>query len=233
VKRAPSTDLLQALVGLGLALAAFSLTFGGPRTRFWQRMTCTGALLGGLAIAADPKAHRPRLAARDLLQGLLSAGGLYLIFQLGDRLARRLLPSGAGEINDIYALRALRPRLELAVRLGAIIGPAEELFWRGYLQRRLERRFGRWPGAALTVLSYASVHLAARNLTLPLLGHPRPPRPLDARPDRQPRHLGHLDLPRRPHPAPADLRRLNKIQLRGLLPTASGLGPPTIGISRS
>jgi membrane protease YdiL (CAAX protease family) len=158
--------LLQSLVGLGLAVAAFGLTFGGPRAKFWTRMTCTGALLGGLAIAADPEARRPRLAPRDLLQGLLSAAGLYLIFQVADRLVRRLLPSGAGEINQIYALRNLRPRLELAARLGTIIGPAEELFWRGYLQRRLERRFGPWAGAALTVLAYASVHVSARNLTL-------------------------------------------------------------------
>ena len=30
-----------------------------------------------------------------------------------------------------------------------MIGPAEELFWRGLIQAALMRRFGRWRGAAL------------------------------------------------------------------------------------
>jgi membrane protease YdiL (CAAX protease family) len=151
---------------MGLATVAFSLTFGGPPARFWQRMTRTGLVLGALALAADEDLRRPRLAARDVLQGVLSAGGLYVIFRVGDRLARRRLRQGAAEIDRIYALRSLRPPVELAARLGAIIGPAEELFWRGYLQRRLQRRFGRWRGAALAAGAYGGVHLAAHNFTL-------------------------------------------------------------------
>jgi len=44
-------------LGIGAAFAAFGLTFRGPRARFWDRMTATGLVLGGLALAA-PEAIR-------------------------------------------------------------------------------------------------------------------------------------------------------------------------------
>jgi hypothetical protein len=157
-----------ALLGLALGLAAvlFGLTFAGPRRRFWQRMTGTGLALGGLALAIDPDLRRPRFGWRELSLGVGSAGLLYGVFQLGDRLAGRLLPSGAFDIRSIYQLNRLRHPAELAVRLSLIIAPAEELFWRGLVQRQLMARLGRLLGALLATAAYAGVHLPSRNLTL-------------------------------------------------------------------
>jgi uncharacterized protein len=161
-----SRDLTESLLGVGLAAVAFSLTFGGPRSRFWQRMSYTGLTLGGLALVGERRLRSLQVRSSDVVNGLLSAAGLYVVFQGGDRFARRLLPSGGREIESIYALQHLRPRAELAARLGLIIGPAEELFWRGFLQRRLQRSFGPWRGALAASAAYAGVHLAARNVTL-------------------------------------------------------------------
>lgn len=156
----------DVLGGLAVAAACFVRTFGGARSSFWRHMTQTGAILGGLAVLSTPELRRPRLGWRDLLGGLASAGGLYLVFQVGDRLARIILPRGAREVDDIYALRTLGPWPELALRLALVIGPAEELFWRGFLQRRLARRLGAWPAAAVETACYGGVHVASRNLTL-------------------------------------------------------------------
>ena len=153
-------------IGLALAFVSFALTFRGPRSRFWQRMTRTGLTLGNLALVAEPDLRRTSFSLRDLVSGLASAGLLYGIFQLGDRLARWLLPKGGPEINAIYSLEQLRPRLELAARLAFIIGPAEELFWRGLVQTRLARRFGLLQGYGLGVAAYGGVHLVTGNLTL-------------------------------------------------------------------
>ncbi len=160
--------LPDPVVGLGLALAFvfFGLTFRGPRKQFWQRMTYTGLTLGSLSLAAEPRLRRTRFGLRDLLIGLGSAGVLYAVFQIGDRLARWILPKGGAEISSIYGLESLRPRNELAARLALIIGPAEELFWRGLVQERLMRKFGRLPGLALGVSAYGGAHLVTGNLTL-------------------------------------------------------------------
>src|SRR5207237_978569 len=66
----------------------------------------------------------------------------------------------------IYALRTLRPRGEIAARLATIVGPAEELFWRGLVQAALMRRLGRWRGAIAATLAYGGVHVVTGNFTL-------------------------------------------------------------------
>jgi membrane protease YdiL (CAAX protease family) len=98
--------------------------------------------------------------------GIGSAGLLYGLFSLGDRMARSILPRGGQQIEQIYALKRLRPRGELMTRLALIIAPAEELFWRGLVQHDLMKRYGRFVGTMLGISAYGGVHLASGNLTL-------------------------------------------------------------------
>ena len=155
-----------AKLGLLIAYPAFALTFRGPRDRFWDRMTTTGAILGALAIAGDRSLQRPKLRARDVMFGLGIAAGLYGIFQVGDRMARKILPAGDENIGDIYKLRELRPKDEIALRLAAVVGPAEELFWRGLLQRSIARRWGGVPAAVGATAAYGGAHLITGNPAL-------------------------------------------------------------------
>ncbi|HEV8536221.1 MAG TPA: tetratricopeptide repeat protein [Candidatus Limnocylindria bacterium] len=143
---------------MAVAYAAFGLTFRGPRARFWDRMTTTGLALGGLALSADRDARRARIGPREVALGLAIAAGLYGIFRAGDSVARRVMPRGGEEIGDIYALRSLRPKGELAARLAFVIGPAEELFWRGFVQRRA--------GFVATTALYGGAHVVTENATL-------------------------------------------------------------------
>ena len=129
-------------------------------------MTATGTVLGTLAVAAEPSLQRPRIRTRDIVVGLGVAAGLYAIFQVGDRIARKVLPSGEENIGDIYQLRELRPRGEIALRLAAIVGPAEELFWRGLLQRSIARSLGEVPAAAASTLAYGGAHVVTGNPAL-------------------------------------------------------------------
>ena len=157
---------LALAVGLAAAGVAFASTFRGPRDQFWTRMTRTGLSLGSLAVIASPAVRRVRFRTWQVPAGLASAGILYLTFKAGDRFARRFVPGGEAEIQDIYALRTLRPRGEIATRLALIVGPAEELFWRGLVQEGLMAQFGRWPGAALAAVAYGGVHVTSGNFTL-------------------------------------------------------------------
>jgi membrane protease YdiL (CAAX protease family) len=157
---------MLAKLGVAVAYVAFALTFRGPKSRFWQRMTGTGALLGTIAVAGDRSFRRPGLRPRDVGLGLGIAGCLYGIFQIGDRAVRLMLPSGDKNIAEIYELRSLRPKAEIAVRLAGVIGPAEELFWRGLLQRSIERRYGTAQGIALATVAYGGAHLVTRNSAL-------------------------------------------------------------------
>lgn len=141
-----------------MAFGLFALTFRGERARFWERMTLTGFVLGNMALANETDLRKIKFRERDIALGLLSAAGLYGIFRVGDRMARAIMPKGEGEIRDIYALRTQAPQREIAGRLAAVIGPAEELFWRGFVQRRA--------GAVGAAAAYGGAHLVTGNTTL-------------------------------------------------------------------
>lgn len=156
------------LIGFGTALAGFLflLTFRGPRKRFWDRMTGTGIILGSLALAAQPKLRKTRIGLKELLLGTSSAALLYGIFHLGDRITRRIIPGGGKQIDDIYSLNKLRSRNELMLRMGLVVGPTEEFFWRGFLQDGLMQQFGRIRGTLLGIAAYGGAHIVSGSFTL-------------------------------------------------------------------
>lgn len=129
-------------------------------------MPLVAGSLGLYAAIARPELRRTSTTALDVVTALASAVGLYGIFQVGDRLARIILPRGTEEIGKIYQLRDQAPGWLIAMLLAGIIAPCEELFWRGLVQNRLASRFGRFRGAALAAAVYGGVHLGSGNLTL-------------------------------------------------------------------
>jgi len=122
--------------------------------------------LGAYALLREPALRLERPRGRDLAIGFGSAAALYGIFRLGDPMARRIMPGGAGEIAGIYALRTASSRPAIAAALVLVIGPGEELFWRGLIQHTLQRKFGRLRGMLMTSSFYGGVHLVSKNLTL-------------------------------------------------------------------
>lgn len=129
-------------------------------------MTMGAGSLGLYALGARPELRKQWPRSRDVVPGLASATGLYFLFQVGDRLARRVMPSGEEDIAGVYELRNSAPGPLIALLLAGDIGPSEELFWRGLVQEGLMRRFGRVRGAAATAVTYGLVHVVTGNLTL-------------------------------------------------------------------
>jgi uncharacterized protein len=129
-------------------------------------MTVGVGSLGVYALATEPTLRRERIRWRDFVTGVGSAAALYGIFQIGDRMARRIMPAGDREIASIYRLRTGAPRPAIAAALALIIGPGEELFWRGLVQGNLQRKFGRVRGTLIASSIYGAIHLVSENLTL-------------------------------------------------------------------
>jgi len=174
---APALPLpaVAALVALAAALLTplFRLQRLGPLD-FWWWMSATVGLLVALAYAADRGARRAladdlRAGWRwKLLLGLLSAAALYAIFWAGNLFARRLLPFAADGIAAVYGFKHGASVARMALLIGLLIGPGEEFFWRGWLQRALGGRWGPTAGWLLATALYAGVHLAAGNPMLVL-----------------------------------------------------------------
>lgn len=69
-------------------------------------------------------------------------------------------------INSIYAIRSEQNLWVIALLLAFVIAPAEEIFWRGFLQRRLSHRYGVIFGFILATLGYVLVHVWSFNFML-------------------------------------------------------------------
>ena len=154
--------------GLGMAGVVWTSAFRGRPRDFWPKMAIGVGTLGAFALAANPalRSARQRPRPRDLALGLGTAAALYGVFRLGDRFARRVMPTGAADIDEVYARRRTAPRWFIASALALLIAPGEELFWRGLVNGFLMQRLGRTAGSALGAVIYGGIHLITGNLTL-------------------------------------------------------------------
>lgn len=131
--------LLQCAVAAGIALLASGLSPEPLRARLALRRPALGP--GALALAC---------------LGLLLTGAMVqeLVAVLG-------IPVTGALAHFTRAVQGLSPA-QLAVALavgGGIVPIGEELFFRGYVQSRLCRRWGAWPGIAFTALAFGAAHL--------------------------------------------------------------------------
>jgi membrane protease YdiL (CAAX protease family) len=103
---------------------------------------------------------------KKAILGLVFALILFMIFYFGNYLLG-ILYSGAGvEIKRVYDFKQNASDLRILILMLLIIGPGEELFWRGFVQRRLEIKKGKKSGLVLATALYTVVHIFTDNIIL-------------------------------------------------------------------
>ena len=70
------------------------------------------------------------------------------------------------QVDMIYGIKSGISPVLLSFILVFLIGPAEEIFWRGYVQRTLSEKTGKNAGFVLASLIYAGVHVPSCNFML-------------------------------------------------------------------
>jgi uncharacterized protein len=152
---------VKELGGLLLAVAGWSFTFGFSWGNFWIKI--------GIAVfcvtAYSLIWQRPvlRLSWKSLGLGLLSAALLYGVFFIGNALAPYVVSGAHGQVAGIYGLGERSSRVWIFLLLLLVTGPGEEIFWRGFLQDRLMKRWGPLWGFVAATTAYSSVHLFSLN----------------------------------------------------------------------
>jgi hypothetical protein len=141
---------------------------------FWWGISGIIAVLVGFTMAVD-KSYKVILSAdlrssliSKMISGALSAGVLYFIFSVGGLASKELFSFAAGDISRIYGFSEGTPVGRIVLLIFLIIGPGEELFWRGYLQRAWQEALGGKAGWLLTSALYALVHAGSGNAFLVL-----------------------------------------------------------------
>lgn len=163
---------LRATLALCAVASAFWFVMFSPWTKglvnFWAAMLCSTIVLGGAALWLGRAERKEVYAFRPvhLLVGLGAVGFLYAFFWVGQLVATAILPFAAGQIENVYATKSQAPPWLIGVLLLGWIGPAEEIFWRGFAQFHLMRRYGRLRGYLLTTAVYTFVHIWSGNFML-------------------------------------------------------------------
>jgi membrane protease YdiL (CAAX protease family) len=150
-----------------LAAGLWFITFALDWSSFWVKISLSAALLAVLSTILRPLRREDfRFTGRAVFLGVLSAAALYFIFWAGKTLSTALFDFAGQQISGIYHKGTGTPLPTIALLLFCVTGPSEEIFWRGYLQRSLMDRYGRWPGWAAATAIYAGVHIWSFNFML-------------------------------------------------------------------
>ena len=151
---------------------------------FWYAMTASALILTALAVSFGG-VRWPKLSLRGWLWtvvgGTAIAVMLWGVFWLGDKLSQWMYAFARPQVDLIYGMKDGARGWLILLLLLFIIGPAEELFWRGYVQRAfctlLASRYRRMPRAlvnrrsrngafVITTVIYTLVHLPSMNFML-------------------------------------------------------------------
>lgn len=150
-----------------LAFGFWCISFYLNPFNFWWEMSTSVFILGGISLLLWRDFSQLRgWNLRNVLLGISSALTLYGIFWLGNFLVTRLFSFTEGEIAAIYSNSQSAPLPVIGALLVTVIGPGEEIFWRGTIQKEFGNYFGRSAGLIMGAVVYSLVHVWALNLIL-------------------------------------------------------------------
>lgn len=156
-------------IGLLVAFVAWFWMFS-PWTAeifpLWPSMALVSVVL--LLIAAPWRSRGEASGGwgRQLLLGVAIAALLWGVFWVGDRVSSWLFDFARPQVEAVYSMRGGMPSWLVALQLLLLTGPAEELFWRGYVQRTLSMRWNANWGFVVATVLYTLIHLFSFNFML-------------------------------------------------------------------
>ncbi|MCX8110966.1 MAG: CPBP family intramembrane metalloprotease [Syntrophorhabdaceae bacterium] len=170
------TSVIKALpivLSIVLAFTLWYLTFIVRPFNFWFMMTFNTVILSAISFLCGGMAFRwKEWNLKNILLGIALAAILYGIFWLGHHILiwlnniTGIMPERAKNLQSIYANREIISPSLIALLLFFPIGFGEEIFWRGYIQRSMEDRWGKPIAFIITTILYTGVHIPTANPVL-------------------------------------------------------------------
>lgn len=138
-----------------------------PHVNFWWMMTGSACILSGFATLFNPGWwKRLNFTPKQLFWGVAIAVALWGVFWIGDKLSQLMFDFARPQVDTIYGMKEGESPWLLTALMLFLIGPAEEIFWRGYVQEKLSLRWNANIGFIVTTAIYALVHAGSCNFML-------------------------------------------------------------------
>lgn len=165
--RTEAENLTPVLWSVAAAFVLWYLAFLPDFGNFWLKISGSALALGAFALWQGPgPSSWGRPDAKEILWGLALAAALYFIFYMGFLLTSQLFSFAGREVHGIYARGDGTPTWLICLTILLVTGPCEEIFWRGFVQRRLGEKLGKWGGYVAATLCYCGVHISTGNFML-------------------------------------------------------------------
>ena len=159
--------LLLTLVVAAILWAVMFTPWTAPHVNFWWTMTASACVLSLMATLFAPGWWRNvRITPREVVLGVAIAAALWGVFWVGDKLSQLMFDFARPQVDTIYGMKEGESPWLLTALMLFLIGPAEEIYWRGYVQKSLSARWNPNIGFAVTTLIYALVHAGSLNFML-------------------------------------------------------------------
>jgi membrane protease YdiL (CAAX protease family) len=154
--------MLNLVLPYAVAAVAFWVIFSlKPLGNFWAMMAPGTALLALIALLIRGAGlFSPGFSPSDFALGVASAAILYGVFWAG----RFVVP--AHQVGAVYEIRRDASPWVVGLLLLLVIGPSEEIFWRGLIQHGLYAWLPGWWAVVVASLAYCAVHIPSRNPVL-------------------------------------------------------------------
>ena len=160
----------QLSLTIALAFVLWTLMFSpytAPHLNFWWMMTGSAVTLSLLSTWLNPGWHKQiNFNLSNVVLGILITVGLWSVFWIGDKLSSLLFDFARPQVDSIYSMKEGESPWLLTMLMLFLIGPAEEIYWRGYIQRKLSEKWNPNKGFIVTTLIYALVHAGSMNFML-------------------------------------------------------------------
>lgn len=154
----------RLIIGFFLAHLLLFFTFQ-DKAVFWYIFTAAMLFLISYSILHEEIEDNIRLSSY-LILGIISGAVLFAIFFIGNTLIDVLNLPITKEISNLYS-RLSPSVLWHYIVLMLVIIPGEEIFWRGFIQKRIQRASSVSIGVMISSVMYASAHLYSGSVMLP------------------------------------------------------------------
>ncbi len=153
-----------------LAAVLWTIMFSpwtAPHVNFWWAMTGSACVLSLFATLFRPRWWKGvDFSLNNILLGVAIAVALWGVFWVGDKLSQLMFDFARPQVDSIYGMKEGESPWLLTALMLFLIGPAEEIFWRGYVQQTLSERWNANIGFVVTTIIYALVHAGSFNFML-------------------------------------------------------------------
>ena len=160
----------KAIFTLLLATTLWTIMFSpmtAPHVNFWWMMTGSALTLSLCGTLFMPRWWKKvTIDPKNILLGVAIAVALWGVFWIGDKLSQIMFNFARPQVNLIYGMKEGESPWLLTALMLFIIGPAEEIFWRGYIQEKFSKRWNPNIGFIVTTAIYALVHAGSMNFML-------------------------------------------------------------------